>query len=256
MVTNQEAEDLKQGLGMSDIDDLDDGEQMGILFQDLTNVVSPGRRMTTLYSMENGKEVPCMQYRRREWLRKRDVNGNRRFTANKAEAPEYVRGQEKCFLHAESEARLSGELQAAGLGSRPACRAGQLQSIWAADQHGEKKHRQEWKAYQAYLEKVERDELRADQRRQTEAMLALAGRSMPAPTEPLPFHEEALEPSHEVMDYDDFVQQDAEEAFASDWHKDMNAKQLRDYAERIGVEFHPPSKYVSRDELIKMIEGK
>jgi hypothetical protein len=164
----QEAVDMRRSLG-SEYSNME-----GFLFQDLTDTLSPGRRRVMIWSMESGEPISIRRYRLEDYLMKRDARGRKRFTAKQEEAPEYVLGQYKCFLAEGSEQREDGSLRAAGLAARPFCPAEHLASPYSVEQHAKGTHKAEWRMYSDYLERIDHDADREAQKRQLDAMMALA----------------------------------------------------------------------------------
>lgn len=168
------ARDLRTQLGA-----LAQEDNQSILFQEW----SPGRKMVKLWSMQDGMEIEVPKYMVPNALMKRYGNGFL-FTGNKDEAPLFKEGHLKCFLAEGSPEREAGLLEAAGLDHLAACPAVGLRSGFARRRHGEGVHPQSWAVLQEYLADQDREEGRVEQRKQTEAILALAG-SKTAAIEPV-----------------------------------------------------------------------
>lgn len=151
-------------------------EQAEILFQEW----SPGRKMQKLWSMQDGVEITIPSYMVGGALMKRLPDGRYAFTANKAEAPEFVDGDVPCFLAAGSPERESGILAEAGLDHLPACPAEHLRSLYSKDVHGTNRHRQSYAALQDFLARKEREEDREERRSELAAIRDLAGAKAPA----------------------------------------------------------------------------
>ena len=277
-VNQQEVEDLR---GLTEVEQVD---FEGFIFQDLTNMVSPGRRMTKLYSMVNGAEIPVMRYRVREWLQKRE-NGRRMFTQNKDEAPEYIPGTERCFLADDSPPRMSGQLVEAGLAGRATCRYKHGASPYVAEEHGRKKHPQEWRMWQDYQRREEQKVRDERQAQQTEATLRIAGMAVESKVVPgkmpsIPLGGESVDPKPEpqpapvpavtewkIEDFtggtDDTSWDDKSsvtytltpeeaEAFAPGTLEKATNKQLREICREKGIKI--TARYVANADLIKMIK--
>ena len=262
-VNQQEVEDLR---GLTEVEQVDFD---GFIFQDLTNMVSPGRRMTKLYSMVNGAEIPVMRYRVREWLQKRE-NGRRMFTQNKDEAPEYVPGTERCFLADDSPFRVSGELVKAGLAGRATCRYKHGASPFVAEEHGRKKHPQEWRMWKDYQYREEQKVRDERQAQQTEATLRIAGMAVESKADPKPEPEPAPVPAITEWKIEDFtggtddtswddkssvtytLTPEEAEAFAPGTLEKATNKQLREILREKGKKLG--TRYIANADLIKMIK--
>ncbi|KKK94025.1 hypothetical protein LCGC14_2686990 [marine sediment metagenome] len=138
------------------------------------------RELVTLYRMADGQPVEIPEYMVAGVMQKKNADGWM-FTEVKDEAPDYKVGEIKCFLHAESPERESGLLQEWGLSGKK-CPAGNLSSEYSKTQHGERRHKQEWAAKEAFEEAKEKQEDRDAQREQLNATLALAGKAAPTAT--------------------------------------------------------------------------
>jgi hypothetical protein len=134
--------------------------------------ISPGREPVTVYSVEDGSPVPVPAYRINEVMGLTDKDGNPRFVAEAKDAPEYRPGTVKCFLHKDSPERPI--LEMIGLQSAT-CPKGTLANDQSKRMHALHRHKNEWVAYQGYVEdqKEEKREKRLDS--QLDATLALAG---------------------------------------------------------------------------------
>ena len=135
--------------------------------------ISPGREPVTIYRAKTGEPVEVPTYMVRAVMEKQE-DGKPMFVARKGDAPEYKLGTIKCFLHADSPERPI--LEEIGL-SGVTCPAAHLASQHARRQHGLHRHKQEWAAYQEFMEdkKEEKREGRLD--KQLEATLAVAERA-------------------------------------------------------------------------------
>ena len=132
--------------------------------------ISPGREPVTIYRAKTGEPVEVPAYMVRAVMEKQE-DSQPMFVARKEDAPEYKLGTIKCFLHADSPERpILKEIGLAGV----TCPAAHLASQHARRQHGLHRHKQEWAAYQEYVEdeKEEKREERLD--KQLEATLGLA----------------------------------------------------------------------------------
>lgn len=165
----EQARDLR-----GQLTELDRGEKSGIVFMEPPN---PARAPTTLYSMISGEPVLLPRYMAAAVISKPNPDGpGFMFTADKANAPEYKRGKVKCFLHPESAYRASGLLEAAGV-AQFICLSGNLASEYAMEDIAKGKHRKQWAAVEAYRQRQERTEDRAERKGQTDAMLSMAGQA-------------------------------------------------------------------------------
>lgn len=150
----------------------------GIVFLDL----SEGRTPVTIYSTEDGRPIVIPEFMLRTVIDKRREDGEYRFVADKADAPEYKMGTILCFMHKDSPERAT--LDAAGLGGK-FCRKHTLPSDYAATIHAEHRHRQEYAAYSRYVAGQKEAVREARQDRQLEATLSIARAANPqAPPEP------------------------------------------------------------------------
>lgn len=171
----EQARDLRGQLA-----ELDSGAKSGIVFMEPPD---QGRVPTTIYSLINGEPITLPRYMAEGVIGKRNPDGpGYMFTAHKENAPEYKLGTVKCFLHPESTYRTSGILDAAGVQAF-SCNSGNHPSDYAMEEVAKGKHRKQWAAVQAYLDRQERAEERAERKEQTDAMLALAGRPANAKAE-------------------------------------------------------------------------
>lgn len=140
-----------------------------VLFQEW----SPGRKLVSLWSMQDGQEIRIPQYMVGPAIMKR-ANGQWLFTAQKELAPAVQEGRVPCFLAANSPERESGLLAQAGLDHLQPCLAQHLRSNYSKRTHAENRHKQSWAILQDYLAEQAENEAKADRRQQTEAMLAMA----------------------------------------------------------------------------------
>lgn len=133
---------------------------------------SPPARWETLYSMLSGEEIRVKHFRVESVLMKTDPSGNPLFTSFKEQAPVYRQGSTRCFLADDSPERQSGVLTEIGMADK-VCPAKKLANEFAKEEHARHKHRSEFRVYEAYLERQEKDLERAERRHQTDAMLSL-----------------------------------------------------------------------------------
>jgi hypothetical protein len=132
---------------------------------------SPARRKVSLWSKANGEEIRVLAGNVNNVLSKRGPNGYL-WTARKADAPTFIPGTIKCFLHPEAPEHEV----IAKLGIATTCKAASYPNRSAMETVAEHKHKAEWKAYQKYLADEEKREDRERQQQQLDAMLALATR--------------------------------------------------------------------------------
>lgn len=147
------------------------GLEKEVLFQHIRT----GQELVTIYAMSDGEPIPMPMHAARAAMQKKNEKGWM-FTDNESEAPTYVRGTVRCFLHAESVERAAGVLAEIGLSGKT-CPAGSLVSDYAKESHAQHKHRQEYAAWQKYLENKEKREDREATRQQLDATLAIAGKA-------------------------------------------------------------------------------
>jgi hypothetical protein len=161
-VTAERVRDLKTQIeGLS-------AEEVGeILFLE----ISPGREPVTVYSAENGAPTLVPAYRINEVMGLTDKDGNHRFVSDPKDAPEYIPGTVKCFLHRDSPERPILEL--IGL-SGTFCPNDTLASEHSKRVHGLHRHKQEWAAYQEHVENRKEEAREARQDKQLEATLSIA----------------------------------------------------------------------------------
>lgn len=168
-MTNAPAERVQDIRDLRDqIVGLEREDEQEMVFRD----TSPRRVRVHVWSMQDGEEITIARKMLENVLKKRLPDGRYAFTARKEEAPVYRRGQVKCFLHSESPERVI--LQEIGLAGIT-CPAANLANAYSKRIHAMHRHKQEWAAYQDYLdgEKETRDRERQDL--QLEATLAMAG---------------------------------------------------------------------------------
>ncbi len=133
--------------------------------------IDEGRELVSLYSTEDGREIQIPAYMVPPVLDRRREDGEFRFVAEKARAPEYKMGTILCFMHPDAPERAT--LDAAGLGGK-FCRKHTFPSDYSKVIHGEHRHKQEWAAYSRYVagQKEAMREQRSDE--QLEATLSIA----------------------------------------------------------------------------------
>lgn len=136
---------------------------------------SPGRKIQRLWSMIDGQEINIPQYMVMGAITKRLPDGRFAFTARQEEAPVFKPGNVRCFLADDSPERESGLLAEAGLDHLPACSMKELRSTYSKRVHAQNRHKQSWETLQEHRAEQEREHARAEQTKQTEAMLQLAG---------------------------------------------------------------------------------
>lgn len=138
-----------------------------ILFQH----ISPGREPVTVYSTKDGCPTKIPAYMLGAAMDLHNEDGTFRFVADAKDAPEYKMGQIKCFLHKDSPERPILEL--VGLGNST-CPAEHLASEHAKRMHGLHRHKQEFAAWQEYVENKKEETRDARQSKQLEATLSIA----------------------------------------------------------------------------------
>lgn len=170
-MTNQLAERAEQARDLrQQIAGLESSDQREIIFKD----TSPSRRRVTFYSTIDGEKINIPEYMMESVMRKRRDDGEFMFTSDPAKAPTRKPGTIKCFLHPDSPDREI--LNEIGLAASH-CPANTLGNLYSKRIHALHRHRQEWAMYQEHLETGRRELAEHQQREQTAAMLALAGRA-------------------------------------------------------------------------------
>lgn len=161
----QTARDLRDQLGS-----LDRQDEEEIVFKDMS------RRSVRvpLYSVINGEMLMIPRHLIQMVIQKKLPDGRYMFTAKKEEAPPFIQGTHKCFLHPESPERPI--LNDIGLGGT-VCMSAKLASAYSKRIHAMHRHKSEWAAYQDYIN--EHKELEVNQRQidQIEAIRTLAARA-------------------------------------------------------------------------------
>ncbi len=138
-----------------------------ILFQH----ISPGRSPVTVYSTKDGCPTPIPAYMLGAAMQLTNEDGTFRFVAEAKDAPEYKLGTIKCFLHKDSPERPI--LGLIGLGAAT-CPKATLMSLHSKRMHGLKRHKQEFEAWQEFVEREKEEKREARQDKQLEATLAIA----------------------------------------------------------------------------------
>ena len=148
-------------------------DQQEMIFRD----TSPRRSLIQVWSMQNGEPISIPRKMLENTLKKRLDDGRYAFTARQEEAPVYRKGTLKCFLHPESPERvILNEIGLSGI----SCPASQIANAHSKRIHAQHRHKQEWEAYQDYIDSQEREEDREQRRQQLDATLAIAGRAVSA----------------------------------------------------------------------------
>ena len=142
-----------------------------IIFKD----ISPGRVKMPLWRIRDGREIQVPKYMLANVLAKQE-NGEYIFTGTRSDAAEYKPGTVLCFLHADSpEQSILAEI---GLSASP-CRKSTLQNNHSKRMHAKHRHKQEWEAYQEYLDDEKEQAVIDRQADQLEATLSIARGSAP-----------------------------------------------------------------------------
>lgn len=170
-MTNAAAERAQDVRDLRDqITGLQNEDQREMVFRD----TSPRRVMVKVYSVLNGEPITITRMRLETVLQKRLEDGRYAFTARQEDAPVYRKGKIKCFLHIDSPERpILNEIGLSGI----TCPAAQIANPHSKRIHAQHRHKQEWEAYQDYLNSQERDEDREQRRLQLDATLAIAERA-------------------------------------------------------------------------------
>ncbi len=142
-----------------------------IIFKD----ISPGRVKVPLWRIKDGREIRVPKYMLANVLSKRDrMTGEFIFAGKKSDAAEYKPGTVLCFMHANSPEQVI--LSEIGL-SASHCPADHLRNNHSKRMHAKHRHKQEWEAFEEYLDDQKEAEAVARQERQLDATLALAGKA-------------------------------------------------------------------------------
>ena len=145
------------------------GLEKEVLFQHIRT----GQNPVTIYAMADGEKIEIPEHLLASAMQKKDAEGNWMFTQKAEEAPTYVGGTVKCFLHADSPERASGVLDKIGLAGKR-CPKDNLASEHSKRIHAATRHSKEQEALQDYLDREEKQEDRDAQRKQLDATLDLA----------------------------------------------------------------------------------
>ena len=153
----------------------------GIGTEEMTGVeftmISPGHDLVTIYAVEDGRPLDVPVYRLEQAMAKTLDDGvTFMFVAEAKNAPEYKMGTIVCFLHVDSPERLI--IEEIGLGAIK-CRKHTLPSQSAWRLHGMHRHKQEWVAYQEFIEERKEKKREDRQDKQLEATLSIADRGQP-----------------------------------------------------------------------------
>lgn len=165
---------------------------------DETTITSNSGDLVPVFSMIDGEQrlVRKLDAPTAKVLLKNLADGSPAFWAEgmPGSPPEYTVGNVHCMLHpgfdeSQNSVNLSGLdrafVDALGLDGR-FCNGnapdknnrGDFKTVYDRDDHMEKKHPREWKTVQSGVERLERESERAERQGATDAMLALAGRSV------------------------------------------------------------------------------
>ena len=159
------ARDLKDQLRNLDADD-----ESGIVFQEW----SPGRRIVTIWNTETGEEAHLPRYQAVAAINQPNSRGDGYlWTAHQENAPPQRVNSVKCFLHVDAAERAF--LDAIGIAT--VCKSEHLASEPSKWAHARNRHPSAFKAYQDEMQRREQAKRDDRQIQQTEAMLAMAGRS-------------------------------------------------------------------------------
>ncbi len=158
----QEVRDLK-----TQVAELAGESDQEIVFKE----TSPRKKMVPIFSMVDGEPLSIPEAQMERILGKPLPGGGFMFTSHQEEAPPYIRGKVKCFLHEESPEREM--LKQIGLGGKR-CPAAGLASGFSKRIHAQHRHHQEWEALQEYLREGREETQRDQQKQQTDAMIRLA----------------------------------------------------------------------------------
>ena len=165
----EDSRDLRNQLG-----GLKQEEEREIIFKE----TSPRRRKVMIWSMIDGEPLSIPSYQLENALRKVQADGSSMFTGYKNRAPEYVQGNTKCFMHANSPEREV--LNSIGLAGA-LCPADHLANVHEKRVHAKNRHQREWAAYQEH-EKDRKEQEAID--RQEKTMAAMLGMAQSA-TQPV-----------------------------------------------------------------------
>ncbi len=150
-----------------EVKDIRRQDQPEVLFQES----SPAREPEMIYSMVDGEPISIPWYMLADTIQKTLPDGTYMFTTHEDEAPTYRVGEIPCFLSPKApEHAIVAEL---GLGSK-VCPAEHLASAHSKRIHALRRHKDEWAAFQEYIE-ADKERLRIErEEKQLAATLALA----------------------------------------------------------------------------------
>lgn len=152
------------------IDGLSREDEQEVIFRE----TSARRGKEVLYRLADGEPVPMKLGLARRAIHMLDGRGQPKWTTNPDAAPKWKPGEVKCFMHPDApEREVLSEL-----GIPPVCETGNLRNGQAKLMHAKHCHKQEWSAYQEYLEGEKERANNERQDRQLEATLAIAGRAV------------------------------------------------------------------------------
>lgn len=162
----QEIRDLS-----TQIDELRRQDQGEIIFREN----SPQRRKVALWRMSDGEPISLPEYMAKAAIRKME-GGRYAFTSHKEQAPEYRLGHIKCFLHKDSpDQEFLGEIGLSGPANH--CRKETISNEYSKLMHAKHRHKEEWDAYQSFLDDHKESQAIERAERQLNATLALAERA-------------------------------------------------------------------------------
>ncbi len=140
-------------------------DEAEIIFAD----TSPRRPMAIIYATLDGEPLVVTRKRARKLLERLLPDGRFMFAADPKKVPAYKKGEEKCFLHKDSEERKA----LPALRNLPPCPAGQLASSYAKYAHETGgKHAKSYAIWERHLADTKEAETIARQERQFEATMA------------------------------------------------------------------------------------
>ncbi len=143
-----------------------------IIFKD----ISPGRTKMSLWRIKDGREIQVPKYMLANVLAKLGPDGDYIFTGTQEDAAEYKPGTVLCFLHEDSPEQVI--LAEIGLAASP-CLKSTLRHNHSKRMHAKHRHKQEWEAYQEFLDDEKEMDAIDRQSEQLEATLAIARGSTP-----------------------------------------------------------------------------
>ena len=135
---------------------------------------SPGRKLVTIWNTETGEEATLPRYQAVAALQNPNAtHTGYMWTSHKEQAPEPKINTVKCFLHPNSgERKFLNDIGVSSI-----CYSEHFASETSKWSHARSKHSAEYKAYEQELSRIERNEQKEMQFKQTEAMMALAGKA-------------------------------------------------------------------------------